>query len=186
LPQTPIAPDGITVADLVARGRYPHQRWFRQRTDADDEAIATAMLATEIEELAARPVDELSGGQRQRVWIAMALAQGTDIMLLDEPTTFLDLAHQIEVLDLLAELNETSGRTIVLVLHDLNQAARYSHHMVAMRDGTLVTEGPPAEVVSAEMVEQVFGMRCLTMTDPATGTPMISPLGRRQIVESQA
>lgn len=180
LPQTPIAPDGITVANLVARGRYPHQRWFRQLTEADEEAIATAMVATEIEELASRPVDELSGGQRQRVWIAMALAQGTDIMLLDEPTTFLDLSHQIEVLDLLAGLNETSGRTIVLVLHDLNQAARYSHHMVAMREGTLVTEGPPSAVVTAEVVERVFGMRCLTMLDPATGTPMISPLGRRQ------
>lgn len=178
LPQSPIAPEGITVADLVARGRYPHQKWFRHRTAEDDEAIAAAMLATETVELASRPVDELSGGQRQRAWIAMALAQGTDMMLLDEPTTFLDLAHQVEVLDLLTDLNLGSGRTIVLVLHDLNQASRYSHHMIAMCEGKIVAEGPPTEVVTGGLVEQVFGVRCTIVVDPVSGTPMVSPIGR--------
>jgi iron complex transport system ATP-binding protein len=178
LPQSPIAPEGITVADLVARGRYPHQKWFRHRTPEDDEAIAAAMLATETVDLASRPVDELSGGQRQRAWIAMALAQGTDIMLLDEPTTFLDLAHQVEVLDLLTDLNIASGRTIVLVLHDLNQASRYSHHMIAMCEGKIFAEGPPAEVVTDDLVERVFGVRCTVVVDPVSGTPMVSPIGR--------
>lgn len=177
LPQSPIAPEGITVADLVARGRYPHQKWFRQRTAEDEEAIAAAMIATETVELASRPVDELSGGQKQRAWIAMALAQGTDIMLLDEPTTFLDLAHQVEVLDLLTDLN-AAGRTIVLVLHDLNQASRYSHHMIAMSSGRIVAEGPPSEVVTDLLVEEVFGVRCNILSDPVSGTPMVSPIGR--------
>ena len=136
LPQSPVAPEGITVADLVGRGRYPHQGWFRQWTTADRDAVDRARCAaTGTLDLADRPVDELSGGQRQRVWIAMALAQGTDLMLLDEPTTYLDLAHQVEVLDLLVDLNQREGRTIVLVLHDLNQACRYAHHLIAMRDG---------------------------------------------------
>jgi iron complex transport system ATP-binding protein len=129
-------------------------------------------------DLASRPVDELSGGQRQRAWIAMALAQGTDIMLLDEPTTFLDLAHQVEVLDLLTDLNIASGRTIVLVLHDLNQASRYSHHMIAMCEGKIFAEGPPAEVVTDDLVERVFGVRCTVVVDPVSGTPMVSPIGR--------
>ncbi len=178
LPQSPIAPDGITVADLVARGRYPHQKWFRQWTDADEAVVTAAMQLTSTLELATRSVDELSGGQRQRAWIAMALAQGTDLMLLDEPTTFLDLAHQVDVLDLLTDLNKGEGRTIVLVLHDLNHAARYSHHLIAMRGGRIVAEGPPAEVVNEELVADVFGLSCKVITDPVAGTPLVIPIGR--------
>jgi iron complex transport system ATP-binding protein len=176
LPQQPIAPEGITVADLVSRGRHPHQRWFRQWSATDAAAVDAALAATGITELADRSVDELSGGQRQRVWIALALAQGTDLMLLDEPTTFLDLAHQIEVLDLLAGLNRRERRTIVLVLHDLNLACRYADHLVAMKDGAVVAEGPPAEVITAETVEDVFGLVCRVVPDPVTGTPLVVPV----------
>jgi len=179
LPQQPIAPEGISVVDLVARGRHPHQRWFRQWSTTDEEAVAAALEATEIADLADRSVDELSGGQRQRVWIALALAQGTGLMLLDEPTTFLDLAHQVEVLDLLAELNEREQRTVVLVLHDLNLACRYAHHLVAMKDGAIVAEGPPAEVITAATVEQVFGLPCQVIDDPLTGTPLVLPVPAR-------
>jgi iron complex transport system ATP-binding protein len=178
LPQSPIAPEGITVADLVARGRYPHQKWFRQWTAADERVITDAMESTGTIDIATRPVDELSGGQRQRVWIAMALAQGTDLMLLDEPTTFLDLAHQVDVLDLLVDLNQREQRTIVLVLHDLNHAARYSHHLIAMKSGRIVDQGPPAEVITEALVESVFGLRCRVLTDPVSGTPMVLPIGR--------
>jgi iron complex transport system ATP-binding protein len=178
LPQSPIAPEGITVADLVARGRYPHQKWFRQWSKSDEQVITDAMLATQTLEIATRPVDELSGGQRQRVWIAMALAQGTDLMLLDEPTTFLDLAHQVEVLDLLVELNQDEGRTIVMVLHDLNHACRYSHHLIAMREGCVVAVGTPEEVVTEALVKDVFELRSLVMPDPVSGTPMVVPIGR--------
>ena len=178
LPQAPIAPEGISVADLVARGRYPHQSWFRQWTRADEEIITSAMLATGTLDLADRSVDELSGGQRQRVWIAMTLAQGTGLMLLDEPTTYLDLAHQVEVLDLLVDLNQREGRTIVLVLHDLNQACRYAHHLVAMKGGALVAEGPPSEVVTEELVREVFDLACRVVEDPVSGTPLIVPIGR--------
>jgi iron complex transport system ATP-binding protein len=178
LPQSPIAPEGITVADLVARGRYPHQKWFRQWTGADEAIITDAMRATGTIDIATRPVDELSGGQRQRVWIAMALAQGTDVMLLDEPTTFLDLAHQVEVLDLLVDLNLRDQRTIVLVLHDLNHAARYSHHLIAMRDGRLIAQGTPDEIITEELVHEVFGLRCQVMLDPVARTPMVVPIGR--------
>jgi len=176
LPQQPIAPEGITVADLVGRGRNPHQRWLRQFSPADQLAVDAALAATETTDIADRSVDELSGGQRQRVWIALALAQGTPLMLLDEPTTFLDLAHQVEVLDLLARLNETEGRTIVLVLHDLNLACRYAHHLVAMKAGAVVAEGPPAEVITAETVANVFDLRCRVMDDPVTGTPLVLPI----------
>jgi iron complex transport system ATP-binding protein len=178
LPQQPVAPDGITVGDLVARGRNPHQRWFRQWSRADEEAVHAALDATGIGELADRSVDELSGGQRQRAWIAMALAQGTDILLLDEPTTFLDLTHQVEVLDLLTDLNATSGRTIVCVLHDLNLAGRYAHHLVAMRDGAIVAEGPPAAVVTEATVAEVFGLESVVVADPVCGSPLIVPVGR--------
>jgi iron complex transport system ATP-binding protein len=178
LPQAPIAPDGITVADLVARGRYPHQGWFRQWTDSDESAITEAMRRTGTLPIATRPVDELSGGQRQRVWIAMALAQGTGLMLLDEPTTYLDLAHQVEVLDLLVDLNRREQRTIVLVLHDLNHAARYSHHLIAMKAGFLAASGSPREVITAEIVEEVFGLKVLVVRDPVAGTPMVVPIGR--------
>jgi iron complex transport system ATP-binding protein len=177
LPQTSVAPEGITVADLVGRGRYPHQAWFRQWSAADQRAVTAAMEATDVLELATRPVDELSGGQRQRAWIAMALAQETPILLLDEPTTFLDLAHQVDVLELLVDLNR-DGRTIVLVLHDLNQACRYAHHLVAMRDGAIAAEGPPEQVVTRALVEEVFGLRCQVVPDPVAGSPMVIPIGR--------
>ncbi len=176
LPQQPIAPEGITVADLVARGRHPHQRFFRQWSSADQAAVDAALAATRTADLADRSVDELSGGQRQRVWIALALAQGTPLMLLDEPTTFLDLAHQVEVLDLLAELNATEDRTVVLVLHDLNLACRYADHLIAMRDGAIVAEGPPAEVITAELVADVFGLDAHIIPDPLTGTPLVLPV----------
>jgi iron complex transport system ATP-binding protein len=185
LPQSPIAPEGITVADLVARGRYPHQKWFRQWTAGDEEVVSNAMVATGTLDLASRPVDELSGGQRQRVWIAMALAQGTDLMLLDEPTTFLDLAHQVEVLDLLVDLNQREQRTVVLVLHDLNQAARYSHHLIAMRNGRLVAQGPPDTLITHGLVEEVFGLSCRIVTDPVAGTPMVVPIGRHNNVNTE-
>jgi len=178
LPQSPIAPEGLTVADLVARGRNPHQRWFQQWSAEDEAAVAAALDATDTAQLATRPVDELSGGQRQRAWIAMALAQGTPIMLLDEPTTFLDLAHQVEVLDLLARLNRDEGRTIVLVLHDLNQACRYAHHLVAMVEGAIATEGRPTDVVTEELVERVFGLAVRIVPDPVAGTPLVVPAGR--------
>ncbi|MEV7869400.1 ABC transporter ATP-binding protein [Streptomyces sp. NPDC088124] len=181
LPQSPVAPDGITVSDLVGRGRYPHQGWFRRWTAEDDAAVARALLATDVLELAERPVDELSGGQRQRVWIAMALSQRTDILLLDEPTTFLDISHQLDVLDLLTDLNRTYGSTIVVVLHDLNLACRYADHLVAMKDGRIVAEGAPKEIVSASLVTEVFGMRCSVTEDPASLTPMIVPMGRHHI-----
>jgi iron complex transport system ATP-binding protein len=178
LPQSPVAPEGITVADLVTRGRYPHQGWMRRWTAADDAAVAAAMEATGVFDLAERPADELSGGQRQRVWIAMALAQDAEIMLLDEPTTFLDLTHQVEILDLMTDLNRRVGRTVALVLHDLNHACRYSHHLIAMRGGAIVAQGPPDDIVTAELVREVFGLRCRVVPDPVAGTPMVVPIGR--------
>ncbi|TDD62503.1 ABC transporter ATP-binding protein [Kribbella antibiotica] len=178
LPQSPTAPEGITVADLVGRGRYPRTRWIRQWTKADDEAVADAMTSTSVLELADRPIDELSGGQRQRVWIAMALAQETDILLLDEPTTFLDLTHQFEVLDLLVDLNKRDNRTIVLVLHDLNQACRFGDHLIAMKNGAIVAKGNPADVITEEVVHDVFGLHVKIIPDPVAGTPMVVPLGR--------
>ncbi|TCM51292.1 ABC transporter ATP-binding protein [Kribbella sp. VKM Ac-2568] len=178
LPQSPTAPEGITVADLVGRGRYPRQGWIRQWTKGDDEAIADAMTSTDVLEIADRPIDELSGGQRQRVWIAMALAQETDILLLDEPTTFLDLTHQFEVLDLLVDLNKRDERTIVLVLHDLNQACRFGDHLIAMKDGAIVCEGNPSEVITEQVVQDVFGLAVKVVPDPVAGTPMVVPIGR--------
>ncbi|MHB1138765.1 MAG: ABC transporter ATP-binding protein [Microthrixaceae bacterium] len=178
LPQSPTAPEGITVADLVARGRYPHQRWFRQWSKEDETIVASALEATNTTDLAERTVDELSGGQRQRVWIALALAQGTPLMLLDEPTTYLDLTHQIEVLDLLAELNEHEGRTVVIVLHDLNLACRYADHLIAMKAGRIVAEGSPSQVITAPTVHEVFGLDCEVMSDPLCGTPMVVPRPR--------
>ena len=175
LPQAPMAPDGITVGDLVGRGRYPHQGWFRQWTAEDEAAVAAALEATGTDELVARHVGDLSGGQRQRVWVAMALAQETDLLLLDEPTTFLDIAHQIELLDLLVALNRSSGKTIVLVLHDLNLACRYAHRVIAMKDGAIVAEGEPWDVMDAGTVGEVFGLRCSVIRDPVTGTPLVIP-----------
>jgi iron complex transport system ATP-binding protein len=179
LPQQPIAPEGITVSDLVSRGRNPHQRFFRQWSQADEAAVEQALHLTRTADLADHSVDELSGGQRQRVWIALALAQDTPLMLLDEPTTFLDLAHQIDILDLLAELNEADSRTIVLVLHDLNLACRYAHHLIAMRDGRIVTEGPPDDVVTADLVADVFDLPSRVIPDPVTGTPLVIPIPAR-------
>ncbi|TSB21507.1 ABC transporter ATP-binding protein [Streptomyces benahoarensis] len=175
LPQTPVAPEAITVADLVARGRQPHQHWWQQWSAEDERAVTEAMERTDVAQLAARAVDELSGGQRQRVWIAMALAQETDLLLLDEPTTYLDIAHQVEVLDLVRQLNHERGRTVVAVLHDLNQAARYADHLVAMRAGRVVAEGPPGEVVTAELVREVFGLEAVVIPDPVTGSPLVVP-----------
>ena len=178
LPQTPLAPEGLTVADLVARGRYPHQRLFRQWSRDDARAIDEALRATGVDALADRPLDELSGGQRQRAWIAMVLAQDTDILLLDEPTTYLDMAHQLEVLDLLADLNTERGRTVVMVLHDLNQACRYADHLVALRDGRVQAAGPPTDIVDEALIEQVFGLRCRIISDPTCGAPLCLPLTR--------
>ncbi|MEU3084768.1 MULTISPECIES: ABC transporter ATP-binding protein [Streptomyces] len=175
LPQTPVAPEAITVADLVARGRQPHQRWWQQWSEEDERAVTEAMARTATTDLADRPVDALSGGQRQRVWIAMALAQETGLLLLDEPTTYLDLAHQVEVLDLVRRLNHEQGRTVVLVLHDLNQAARYADHLIAFREGRVVAEGTPAEVVTAGLVREIFGLECVVVPDPVTGSPLVVP-----------
>ncbi|MFV2198650.1 ABC transporter ATP-binding protein [Nocardiopsis sp. LOL_012] len=178
LPQSPIAPEGITVGDLVGRGRHPHKRLLSRWSRADDAAVAEALEATRTAELADRPVDELSGGQRQRVWIAMALAQRTDLLLLDEPTTFLDVSHQVEVLDLLTDLNRSLGTTIVMVLHDLNLAARYADHLIALADGRLHAEGTPEEVLTPQTVEAVFGLRSSVITDPTSGRPLMLPIGR--------
>ncbi|MEU5104930.1 ABC transporter ATP-binding protein [Streptomyces sp. NPDC021354] len=178
LPQSPAAPDGLTVIDLVGRGRSPHQTWWRQWSSADEQAVHRALAATGMAELADRPLDELSGGQRQRAWIAMAVAQGTAALLLDEPTTYLDLAHQIDVLDLVTDLNRRESRTVVMVLHDLNQACRYADHVVAMKAGRIVAEGAPAEVITAETVEDVFALSCQVAPDPVSGTPMVIPMGR--------
>ncbi|ROR80571.1 iron complex transport system ATP-binding protein [Plantibacter flavus] len=176
LPQTSIAPDGISVIDLVSRGRYPHQSILRRWSAADEAAVLAAMEATNVTELSGRLVDELSGGQRQRVWVAMALAQETPLLLLDEPTTFLDITHQVELLDLFTRLNQEGGRTLVAVLHDLNQAARYATHLIAMRDGHVVAQGAPADIVTAELVEEVFGLRCRIIDDPESHTPLVIPL----------
>lgn len=181
LPQSPVAPEGITVADLVSRGRHPHQGLLSRWTRGDDEAVAAALEATRTHELAERPVDELSGGQRQRVWIAMALAQETDILLLDEPTTFLDINHQIEVLDLLTDLNHKRGTTIVMVLHDLNLAARYADHLVAMAAGRLYSVGAPEEVLTEITVREVFGLESRVITDPTSNRPMMLPIGRHRM-----
>ncbi|WP_010530560.1 ABC transporter ATP-binding protein [Lentibacillus jeotgali] len=177
LPQSSTAPDGITVANLVAHGRYPYQNLVRQWTDKDEEAVLSAMQVTNTTELSERFVDEPSGGQRQRVWIAMVLAQQTPLMLLDEPTTFLDIVHQIELLELFKGLNQ-QGNTLIAVLHDLNHAARYANHMIAMKDGQIVAQGDPREIVTEQLVEEVFGLKCTIIEDPIAHTPHIIPLGR--------
>jgi len=176
LPQTSLAPDGITVADLVARGRHPHQKFLRQWSVEDEAAVVRAMAATKVSPLSARLVDELSGGQRQRVWVSMVLAQETPLLLLDEPTTFLDIAHQIELMELFRQLNR-QGNTLVAVLHDLNHACRYATHLVAMKDGDVVAQGRPQDVVTAELVEEVFGLPCVVIDDPVSHTPLVVPLG---------
>lgn len=175
LPQTSLAPDGIRVADLVSRGRFPRQSMFRQWTTEDAEAVRFAMEATRVTDLAGVLVDELSGGQRQRVWVAMVLAQETPLILLDEPTTYLDIAHQVELLDLCADLQRHHGRTVVAVLHDLNQAFRYADHLIAMASGEIVAQGRPSEIVDADLVERVFGLSCRIVPDPESNTPMVIP-----------
>lgn len=176
LPQNNVVPEQLTVRDLVQRGRYPHRSAFSRWTAHDQQAVDNALEATGTTELAQRPVEELSGGQRQRAWIAMVLAQETPVLLLDEPTTYLDLAHRLEVLRLLRRLNTQHGVTVAMVLHDLDEACRYADHLIALRDGEVVTRGTPADVVTPELVQDVFHVRCTTVPDPVTGTPIIVPL----------
>ena len=176
LPQSPVAPDGLLVRDLVGRGRHPHQRWFRQWSPDDEQVVEAALRMTDTWDLRDRALDELSGGQRQRAWIAMTLAQDTDLVLLDEPTTFLDLAHQVEVLDLVTRLNRERGRTVVMVLHDLNLAARYSDLVVVMKQGAVVLQGPPREVFTEALLEDVFGLRADVLDDPRSGLPVVVPI----------
>lgn len=176
LPQSSVAPFGITVADLVGRGRFPHQRMLQQFSQDDETAVALALEATGTTELADRDVEELSGGQRQRVWIALLLAQDAPLMLLDEPTTYLDIAHQLDVLELCRRLNQEEGRTMVLVLHDLNQAARYADHLVVMRDGAVAAAGNPSEILTEELLARVFNLECRVLPDPVLGTPMVIPI----------
>jgi len=178
LPQSPIVPEGITVADLVGRGRFPHQTFLKGWSKKDYEAVAEALEMMNIAEFADRSIDELSGGQRQRVWIAMALAQQTDILLLDEPTTYLDITYQVEILDLLMDLNKKFGTTIVMVLHDINLSARYADYLFAMRDGSLIAEGAPNDIISSELIKDTFNLDCQVMNDPVSNTPLIVPLGR--------
>ena len=178
LPQSPVAPDALTVEDLVARGRYPHQGLFRRWSERDEAAVAEALAATAMRDLRGRPLDELSGGQRQRAWIAMALAQETRLLLLDEPTTLLDLAHQVDVLDLLDRLVAERGRTVVMVLHDINQACRYADHLVAVRDGRVHAAGAPADVVDGAFIHDVFGLEASVVEDPVTGTPLCLPISQ--------
>ncbi|WP_184576324.1 ABC transporter ATP-binding protein [Streptomyces zagrosensis] len=180
LPQAPVAPEGLTVADLVARGRHPHQSWLRQWSSDDAGIVADALAMTGVSELAQRPVDSLSGGQRQRVWISMTLAQGTDLLLLDEPTTYLDLAHAIDVLDLVDDLHE-GGCTVVMVLHDLNLATRYSDNLIVMRAGSILAQGSPRDVITAELLHEAFGLQAKVIDDPVGDRPLIVPIGRTHV-----
>ncbi|WP_354596194.1 ABC transporter ATP-binding protein [Streptomyces sp. JL1001] len=180
LPQAPVAPEGLTVADLVARGRHPHQSWLRQWSSDDADVVRRALAMTGVADLADRTVDSLSGGQRQRVWISMTLAQGTDLLLLDEPTTYLDLAHAIDVLDLVDDLHE-SGCTVVMVLHDLNLATRYSDNLVVMRGGAVLAQGHPRDVITAELLHEAFGLRAKVIDDPVGDRPLIVPIGRSHV-----
>ncbi|KRE46427.1 ABC transporter ATP-binding protein [Paenibacillus sp. Soil522] len=183
LPQGPNAPEGLTVLQLVKQGRYPYQSWLQQWSREDERMVREALEVTGMSDLAERTVDSLSGGQRQRAWIAMTLAQGTDIILLDEPTTYLDLTHQIEVLDLLYQLNITEQRTIIMVLHDINLACRYAHNIVAIQNQRIFAEGAPEQIVTADMIEAVFAMKCKIIPDPIFGTPMCIPYGKGRTVE---
>lgn len=185
LPQSPIVPEGITVSDLVGRGRYPYQSFMKGWSQDDYEAVAEAMEMMNITEFADRPIDELSGGQRQRVWIAMALAQQTDILFLDEPTTFLDITYQVEILDLLTDLNRKFGTTIVMVLHDINLSARYADYLFALKQGRLVAEGKPADIITSDLIHQVFNLRCSIMVDPVSGSPSVVPIGRHHVREEE-
>ncbi|WP_209121022.1 ABC transporter ATP-binding protein [Alkalihalobacillus sp. BA299] len=182
LPQSPISPEGLTVHELVKQGRYPHQSWLKRWSEEDAEKVEEAMEATGVADLRDRPVDELSGGQRQRAWIAMTLAQDTEVILLDEPTTYLDMTHQIEILDLLFELNENHNRTIIMVLHDINLASRYAHNIIAIKDGAVYDQGSPEHIINCDLVRNVFGMECQVATDPIFGTPHCIPFGRGRCV----
>ncbi|MEU6468334.1 ABC transporter ATP-binding protein [Streptomyces massasporeus] len=184
LPQAPVAPEGLTVADLVARGRHPHQSWLRQWSSDDADVVARALAMTGVSDLADRPVDALSGGQRQRVWISMTLAQGTDLLLLDEPTTYLDLAHAVDVLDLVDDLHE-SGCTVVMVLHDLNLATRYSDNLVVMREGSVLAQGHPRDVITAELLDEAFGLKARVIDDPVGDRPLVVPIGRTHVLPGQ-
>ncbi|WP_159888194.1 ABC transporter ATP-binding protein [Paenibacillus puerhi] len=178
LPQGPSAPEGLSVLQLVKQGRYPYQNWLQQWSEEDERVVRRALELTHMEELAGRSVDSLSGGQRQRAWIAMTLAQGTPTILLDEPTTYLDLAHQIEVLDLLHELNEQEQRTIVMVLHDINLACRYAHNVVAIRSSKVYAQGRPTEIINEQLIRDVFDLECRLIEDPLFGTPLVVPFGK--------
>ncbi|WP_026688419.1 ABC transporter ATP-binding protein [Alteribacter aurantiacus] len=182
LPQSPTSPEGLTVHDLVKQGRYPHHSWLSRWTEEDTKKVDDAMRATRVDSLKERPVDELSGGQRQRAWIAMTLAQDTEIILLDEPTTYLDMTHQIDVLDLLYDLNEKHNRTIVMVLHDINLACRYAHNIIAIKDGDVFAQGKPEEIVSCELIRTVFDMDCQVTKDPLFGTPHCIPYGKGRCI----
>lgn len=186
LPQSPLAPEGLTVMQLVKQGRYPYQTWMKQWSEEDEEKVTRALVATGIEELKDRSVDSLSGGQRQRAWIAMTLAQDTDIILLDEPTTYLDMTHQIEILDLLFELNENENRTIVMVLHDLNLACRYAHNIVAIKNQKIYAQGKPEYVINCNLVKNVFDMECEVTIDPLFGTPLCIPYGKGRCIIKRA
>ncbi|TCK92602.1 iron complex transport system ATP-binding protein [Natranaerovirga hydrolytica] len=181
LPQSPIVPEGITVADLVGRGRFPYQSFFKGLSKKDYEAVEEALEIMGITELANHCVDELSGGQRQRVWIAMALAQQTDILLLDEPTTYLDITYQVEILDLLTDLNRKRGTTIVMVLHDINLSARYADYIFALHKGKLIEEGSPSKIITEPLIKQVFDLDCTVIKDPLSGSPFIVPKGRYHV-----
>lgn len=176
LPQSPVAPEGLLVSDLVARGRHPHQAWFRQWSSTDEDAVFEALKQTGSADLASRTLDELSGGQRQRVWISMVLAQNTDILFLDEPTTYLDLATSVDILELVDSLRQELGRTVVMVLHDLNLAVRYSDYLVVMKEGQVIASGTPAEIITAELLQQAFDLQARVIEDPETGDPLIVPL----------
>lgn len=183
LPQSPVAPEGLTVLQLVKQGRYPHQTWRKQWTEQDEKIVMDALKSTGMYDLQHKIVDGLSGGQRQRAWIAMTLAQDTDIILLDEPTTYLDLTHQIDVLDLLFELNRTQQRTIIMVLHDINLACRYADHIITVKARTIFEQGKPEDIMTAELVENVFDLKCQMMTDPLFGTPMCLPFGKGRVIQ---
>lgn len=180
LPQSPVAPEGLTVKDLVAQGRYPYQNWWQQWSLQDEQQVEQALRITDLLDLSDRPLDTLSGGQRQRAWIAMTLAQDTEILLLDEPTTFLDLAHQIEILDLLDDLNQQQNRTVVMVLHDLNHACRYAHYLIAIKHGKVFAAGEPRSLMTEELVRAVFDLECRIYSDPVTDTPMCIPLKQKR------
>lgn len=184
LPQTPTAPSGLTVADLVSRGRHPRQKWYQQFSLSDESVVQEALAATDISELAGSPLEDLSGGQRQRAWISMTLAQETDILLLDEPTTYLDLAHQVDVLELVRRLNRDHHRTVVMVLHDISLAARYSDHIVAMKDGRIITQGTPDQVVTPGLLKEVFGLDAHVVPEPTDSRPHVIPLGTPAVVRA--